>query len=101
MSGLFNLGGIVELLILDLAALVTIFGYFQNQNRKRQEQTENRFSKLEDKQADLSTTCIRRDELRATLDHYFDPFRAQIGQVCSQITEVRTRLDNILTAKGD
>lgn len=87
--------GILEVLLIDLAALVTIWGFFYMQSRTRQTEQQAWRDRIQDQLASLkdwthielsslSTSCVRRDEIKDI-----------VLPIRQDVTEVRAMLNDI------
>ena len=79
-----NLGWL-EVILIDLAALVTIISFIYFFLKSKHDKLEARFQRHEDRINDLAAACIRRDEIKTIVD-----------QLNHQLTEIRQRIDNVL-----
>ena len=76
----FNLGWL-EVLIIDAAAIATILTYLVT----RQNKLDDKFNRQDDKIAELSAACIRREELANIIE-----------PINHQLTEIRHRIDDVV-----
>ena len=77
--------GWLEVLLIDGAALITIVSFVFLLFKNRQDKLEARFQRHDDRITDLSTACIRREELSAIVE-----------PINHQLSEIRHRIDNLL-----
>ena len=87
--------GLVEVLLIDLAALVTIYGFFHMKAKSQQdgqiafqERTNDRISDLRawasTEIAQLSSSCVRRDDIKDMIN----PIRHDITELRHQMHEL-------------
>lgn len=81
-----------KILVADLAAILTILGFISAWLKHKQDRLEARFSRNEDKIADLSVTCARREEITSAINVLVTPIN-------HQLTEIRTRIDELVIAQ--
>ena len=92
--------GVIELLLIDLAALVTIWGFFQAQYRARQQEQlawrnrmDDQIQTLKEQNqseiANLQASCVRRDEMK---DIIF-PLRQDMAELRTDIRDLNKKLD--------
>lgn len=58
---------------------------------------ETRFKSVEEKQNDLSATCVRREEMIAAVNSALTPVTHQLVEIRQQQTEIRHRVDDLYT----